>query len=335
MARCSGSYSVGKAINATKTLAGKGAHSAEHEKACFAASGSTAARFPSRLSPNFRPSQFGISTGTAKLTSKTWMLSERTLIERMSNEMRRFPGVTGPRESDNQAPWAGDALNPSCWVWNNEGGNEGGNEGDTETRSTRKRHRSENITLRQATNLTSALHFARKIGTPLNVHATIHWCGTAKRNDPDGSLFARVREGFDKWLTRSGVPGGLTCVWVRERNLGGCGDGEHCHMLFHLAHPFFRGRKYKEVLRSLERLVARHGGGNYASYTVNLKVHLNPDGVYLLKGGGPEVWRRFAVPMEWRTSQGIIFGKRCGTTENIGSAARSRWHKTNGTGQNR
>jgi hypothetical protein len=29
--------------------------------------------------------------------------------------------------------------------------------------------------------------------------------------------------------------------------------------------------------------------------------------------------------MPWRKRQGLIVGKRCGTTENIGSAARERW----------
>jgi hypothetical protein len=49
------------------------------------------------------------------------------------------------------------------------------------------------------------------------------------------------------------------------------------------------------------------------------------NGVYLLKGGGLDVWRKFGVPRCWRKPQGIIHGKRCGTTENIGSAARRRW----------
>jgi len=35
------------------------------------------------------------------------------------------------------------------------------------------------------------------------------------------------------------------------------------------------------------------------------------------------VWRRF--DRCWRKAQGIIHGKHCGTTENIGPAARRRW----------
>ena len=56
-----------------------------------------------------------------------------------------------------------------------------------------------------------------------------------------------------------------------------------------------------------------------------ISVHPHPDGLYLLKGGDREVWGRFKLKKEWRKSQGIIHGKRCGSTENIGRAARNHW----------
>jgi hypothetical protein len=58
-----------------------------------------------------------------------------------------------------------------------------------------------------------------------------------------------------------------------------------------------------------------------ADYTLMLTFPANPNGVYLLKGGGPDVWRRFGVPRLWRKPQGLIMGKRCGATQNIGPAA--------------
>jgi hypothetical protein len=91
-----------------------------------------------------------------------------------------------------------------------------------------------------------------------------------------------------------------------------------------LAHPFLKGRKRFQVESALERLIDRHGNGNYADYTLKLTFPSNPNGVYLLKGGGPDVWRQFEVPHSWRKPQGLIFGKRCGTTENIGPAVRKR-----------
>jgi hypothetical protein len=83
---------------------------------------------------------------------------------------------------------------------------------------------------------------------------------------------------------------------VRERLSGGSAEVVHCHMLFHLAHPFIRGRKRIEVERALERLIDRHGEGNYGHFTLKLTFPRNPNGVYLLKGGGPDVWRKFGVP---------------------------------------
>ena len=75
---------------------------------------------------------------------------------------------------------------------------------------------------------------------------------------------------------------------------------------------------------ALERLVARHGDGIWSEYAVKLKVWRDPDGLYLLKGGGPEVWRLFRIKKKWREAQGVIHGKRCGTSQNLGPAARLR-----------
>ena len=56
-----------------------------------------------------------------------------------------------------------------------------------------------------------------------------------------------------------------------------------------------------------------------------LKLWRDPDGLYLLKGGGPKVWKLFSrIRKEWRTPQGVIHGKRCGVTQNLGRAARNR-----------
>ncbi len=194
--------------------------------------------------------------------------------------------------------------------------------------TTTKHRPTKRITLRQATNLMEAVAFARETGTPLNAHATIHWVGTKVGDDPDGRLFAKVREGFDKWLKRQRIPGGLTAIWVREPLSGGSAEVVHCHMLFHLPHPFTRGRKRIQVEDALERLIDRHGDGNFLDYTLKLTFPPNPNGVYLLKGGGTDVWRQFAVPRHWRKPQGFIHGKRCGTTENIGPTARHMTEET-------
>ena len=58
------------------------------------------------------------------------------------------------------------------------------------------------------------------------------------------------------------------------------------------------------------------------SFTSAPTVGIRPDGKYLIKGGGPKVWKLFRLRKEHRRLQGIIHGKRCGTTHNIGPAAR-------------
>jgi hypothetical protein len=152
-----------------------------------------------------------------------------------------------------------------------------------------------------------------------------HWAGTSIGDDPDGLPFRRVREGLDKWLTRQGIPGGLTAIWVRERRSGGLADVVHCHLLFHLAHPFLALGGRLQVEGALDRLIDRHGRGNYADRSTQADHSSRPERALSAEGGGPDVWQTFGVPMSWRKRQGLIVDKRCGTTENIGPAARHRW----------
>ena len=84
------------------------------------------------------------------------------------------------------------------------------------------------------------------------------------------------------------------------------------------------GRKLDELQAILERLVARYANGVWSECAVKVKIWRDPDGLYLLKGGGPEVWKRFRVKKKFRESQGVIHGKRCGTSQSLGPAARLR-----------
>ena len=91
------------------------------------------------------------------------------------------------------------------------------------------------------------------------------------------------------------------------------------------------GVELLQVEAALHRLVARYPG-RPNNYAVKLKVPTDGglpgphngrsyDGLYLLKGGGKPVWKLFPR-WESRKPQGIIFGKHCGVTQNIGPAAR-------------
>jgi len=170
----------------------------------------------------------------------------------------------------------------------------------------------------QADSFMDAARFASEQGKLLNAHCTIHWQLTDAGSDTDGKRFAKVREGLRKVLGRKGIK--FTAVYSREAPHG----SEHAHMVFHLPHKYWTGDKKaqadKWVQRAIERLVERHGGG-IADFAVRI-TRVNGWPTYLIKGATPEVWRKYRLLHKWRVSQGIIFGKRSGTTPNIGPKAR-------------
>jgi hypothetical protein len=176
------------------------------------------------------------------------------------------------------------------------------------------------ISVAQASNMIEAVQFAKLIGLPLVAHLSIHWSLTDVGDDPNGALFARFREGLNKWFNRRGIV--FAGAWARERQACGQSDVEHCHLLFHLPVEYRTGKKLLEVEDAMSRLVERYGRGILHEKAIDLRVHDNPDGKYLIKGGGRKIWKRFRLRKEHRRLQGIIYGKRCGTTQNIGPAAR-------------
>jgi hypothetical protein len=200
------------------------------------------------------------------------------------------------------------------------------------------------ISLSQAINLKAAVDFAASIGTPLTAHCIIHWVGTDAGDDPTGILFAQVRELLSLWLRRGGLL--FAAVWAREKLSSGQAEVEHAHLLFHLPDVWLKGAKLVSVSGGIEggvellRLeaalsrIVKGCAGRLDHYAVKLKIptdggnpgHYNGrsyDGLYLLKGGGKPAWKLFPrIKREWRKPQGVIFGKRCGTSQNLGPAAR-------------
>lgn len=91
--------------------------------------------------------------------------------------------------------------------------------------------------------------------------------------------------------------------------------------------------KLLQLEAALHRIVVQYAGRR-DDYAIKLKIPTDGglpgpyngrsyDGLYALKGGGPKVWKLFPrIRKEWRRPQGLIFGKRCGTTQNLGPAAR-------------
>jgi hypothetical protein len=180
--------------------------------------------------------------------------------------------------------------------------------------------------VRQATNIIGALSFSKLIGLPLVAHLTLHWSLTDIGDDPDGKLFAKIREGIHKWLYRRNI--GFAAAWARERQSNGQSEVVHCHLLFHLPVEYRSGKRLLEVEAAISRLTERHGRGILHEGVIKLVIHQNPDGKYLIKGGGPNVWQKFGLRKEHRRLQGFIHGKRCGVTQNISLTARIRRNRT-------
>jgi len=178
------------------------------------------------------------------------------------------------------------------------------------------------ISTSQAANIVEAVAFAKSIDLPLVAHLTVHWSGTVAFDDHDGTRFAKVREGLSKVLLRRGIP----AAWAWCRECKAQTDIVHCHLLFHLPVDYRSGPKLAEMEAHLVRLVDRHGNGILGEFAVRLVIWPDPDGLYLIKGGGPEVWKQFPrIRRDWRTQQGIIYGKRCGVSQSLGPVARLRY----------
>lgn len=126
---------------------------------------------------------------------------------------------------------------------------------------------------------------------------------------------------------------GITAVWVRE---AGPTKGEHVHILLSIPPPILRS--FTRMQRGwFKKIGAAWKRGVYKSRPIggSHKLAFNQDTTdlykqaltgalhYLLKGADTQA--RAAHGIVKRQDGGELWGKRCGTTENIGRAARLRF----------
>jgi hypothetical protein len=177
-------------------------------------------------------------------------------------------------------------------------------------------------------NLIAATAHAIRIGLPLNRMVSIHWeaAGVALEDMPKAT--GRFFDLATKALARRGER--TAWVWVHEN---GDHKGAHCHALIHV--PIHMSQiitsNQRRWLRSisgnpyrssviLTRPVGRRVGleqTNPPLYAENIKAAL----AYLVKGADPAAKRRFNLSR--LEDGGRVLGKRCGTSQNIGSKART------------
>jgi hypothetical protein len=191
-----------------------------------------------------------------------------------------------------------------------------------------RRRRSTALRAKDCENLILAAEHARQIGAPLNRMLTIHF-DKAGISDPvkaTGQLLKLMGD----WLRCYST--GITAVWVRE---AGPEKGEHVHILLSVPPPilglFTRRQRgwFKKIGAAWKRGVylSRPIGGSHKVAFGPLCSDLYKQALsgalgYLLKGADAKA--RAAHSLTRTENGGVLSGKRCGTTENIGRAARSR-----------
>ena len=178
--------------------------------------------------------------------------------------------------------------------------------------------------------LVEAQAFAREVGMPFNRFITISWFKADIDDEQAPGVIAHFLKMAGGWLRSQ--HGQLAWLYVRECDPRSA-IGSHVHILAHvpprLATSFGRrtrgwivgatGKRYvKGTIKS--RAVGRSSmtfENNLDAYVVNLAQVM----AYVLKGAAPEARRVLNLPGPFRP--GPVVGKRVGTSQNIGKAARA------------
>lgn len=185
------------------------------------------------------------------------------------------------------------------------------------------------LTLAQCVGLLTATAHAEKIGLPFNRHWTIHY-ENAGIPEAGAARFIRSLLKLATDYARRNM-GQLAAVWCRE---SGKGRGGHVHILLHLpAHLSLSGRtrrwvrlaggKYRKgvsKVKSIARSLKAAGQGS-PHYHRNAAIVL----AYVMKGA--DLGAANALRLHRYGIGGLILGKRCGWTQNIGKASQIRMAK--------
>jgi hypothetical protein len=198
--------------------------------------------------------------------------------------------------------------------------------GGARNRADRESHA---LTAAQIGNLTAATAHADAIDLPFTRAICIHWESAGIPLEAIAKATRRFLDLLTKWLAR------LNCrtawLWVHE---GGDGKGGHCHLLAHVPPEHVKvltghvkgwlrritGKPYrKDVIysRPIGKLLGAEVS-NPADHAINLESAL----AYVLKGASPKAASHFGL--ERLEPGGRVIGKRCGTSQNIGSTSRSK-----------
>lgn len=185
------------------------------------------------------------------------------------------------------------------------------------------------LTAAQIGNLRAAERHAVRVGLPFTRMITIHWEAAGVPLEGMAKATGRFLDLMSKALSRHGSS--TAWLWVHEN---GEMKGGHCHLLVHipaqLAATITRlqrrwlrritGRPYKRRVIRSKPIGGRLGVEATCpeQHAVNLDAALG----YVLKGASSYVAELLGLSR--LEPGGLVIGKRCGTSQNIGSKARDK-----------
>jgi hypothetical protein len=171
----------------------------------------------------------------------------------------------------------------------------------------------------RARNLMSADEYAAAIGRALNVAVDLNWSKMSVRDDVHGHYLAAWRRRTSRFLRKHGV-GQLTCTWARERPTIPV-PRPNAHLNCYI--PAYVYDAFIEKAHSFlpPGCTAYERDAIYIQLIGSTGEDHRRRAEYLVKGA--HLKARLKITRR-RNYQGRIFGKRCGTSEDIGLAARLR-----------
>lgn len=184
---------------------------------------------------------------------------------------------------------------------------------------------SNNLTRRQCELMLAAAAYAERTGRTFSRHWTVHYQAAGIPENDGAAFVGRLLNTVGRHVRRAG--GDMTAIWARENGIGKRG---HVHIAMSLPASFSlrnRTRRWIEVAggsyrKSVSKV--RIIGGTLASSGQDSERHgVNARNVlaYLMKGADDETGT--ALGMKRFGESGIVIGKRCGWTQNIGAAAQA------------
>lgn len=187
---------------------------------------------------------------------------------------------------------------------------------------------SDALTKAQIGNLSASEGHSRAIGLPFTRMITIHWKAAGVPLSGMAAATGKFIDCLTRWLARRGHR--IAWLWAHE-NAGG--KGWHCHVLASVPADLVKplvgaqkrwlraitGKPYRaKVIRSDPiggRL--RLETGNPALHFENARAAL----AYLCKGAPQSALDAAGIDRQHKP-QGVIIGRRCSTSQNIGASAR-------------